>query len=194
MKLLTTVIMTTALGFGMASAANASPVFFKSPLGFAGTGCPAGSISVNGENTDTLSVLFDSYDVGSDAASGQARRASCSFAVPVHVPQGYQVSTMTADWEGYAEGKTELNRKYFFAGQNANAPWLRNSFNSRSGTDYRKRDTLAHSSLTWSECGRSVNLRINSNIRAKSRGSYMAVDTVDIKNKVQFHLQWRPCR
>ncbi|MEZ5537375.1 MAG: DUF4360 domain-containing protein [Thiolinea sp.] len=192
MKLTASLFSVALLGLSMAAPASASPVFFKSPIGFAGTGCPAGSISVTGENTDTLSVLFDSYDAGSDAASGQGRRASCSFAVPIQVPQGYQVSTLTADWQGFAQGSAQLKRKYFFAGQ-PDAPWLTDYFNSRSGTDYLKRDTLVHSTTTWSECGRSVNLRINSNILSGGSGSYIAVDTVDLKNKVQFRMQWRKC-
>ena len=101
MKFVASIAATALLGLSMVSNASASPVYFKSPLGFAGTGCPAGSISVNGENTDTLSILFDAYDAGSDAASGQGRRASCSFAVPIQVPPGYQVSTLTADWQGF---------------------------------------------------------------------------------------------
>lgn len=175
------------------SNAAPTPVVFKSPIGFAGTGCPAGSISFAGENTDTLSVLFDAYDTGNQSASGQSRRASCSFAVPIQVPQGYQVSTLTADWQGFAQGSTQLKRKYFFAGQ-PNQPWLTDSFNSGSGKDYLKRDTLLHSTTTWSACGSSVNLRINSNILANTPNSYMAVDTVDLKNKVEFQLQWRQCR
>lgn len=194
MKLLTAIATATVLGLSMSAPAQASGgVYFKAPIGFAGTGCPAGTVSVNGANSDTMSILFDSYDTGSDSASGQGRRASCSFAVPVHVPQGYQVSTMTADWEGFAQGRTQLKRKYFFAGQ-PNVPWITNNFNSRYGTDYRKRDNLIHSSMTWSACGRDVNLRINSNIRSITRSSYMAVDTLDLQNKVQFKVQWRRCR
>lgn len=194
MKLLTAITTAAVLGFSMTTTAHAAGgVYFKNPVGFAGTGCPAGSVSVNGANSDTMSILFDTYDTGSDSASGQGRRASCSFAVPVHVPQGFQVSTMTADWEGFAQGKTQLKRKYFFAGQ-PNVPWLTSNFNSRHGVDYRKRDNLVHRSMTWSACGRDVSLRINSNIRAKTRSSYMAVDTLDLQNKVRFQVKWRRCR
>ena len=198
MKVLTALVTSAILGLSINTAANATAnsnaVFFKSPIGFAGTGCQAGSISITGENTDTLSVLFDSYDAGSDSASGQNRRASCSFSVPIRVPAGFQVSTMTADWQGFAEGRTQLNRKYFFAGQPFDAQWLRSNFNSRDGVDYLKRDTMQHQTFTWSPCGRDVTLRINSNIRAMNNKSYMAVDTVDMKNRVEFHVQWRACR
>ncbi|MGB0845783.1 MAG: DUF4360 domain-containing protein [Thiolinea sp.] len=191
MKILTAIATTALLSMSMASTASASSVFFKSPINFAGTGCPAGSIAVSGANTDTLSILFDGYDAGKDSVSG-VRRAACSFAVPVHVPQGYQVSVMTADWQGYAEGKVQLKRKYFFAGQ-PNTPWLTSNINSSNGTDFLKRDNMQHRTLTWAGCGRSVNLRINSNLRAKTRNSYAAIDTLDLKNKVKFHLKWRRC-
>ncbi|MEZ5534291.1 MAG: DUF4360 domain-containing protein [Thiolinea sp.] len=192
MKYLTTMASATVLGLSMMSGAHADSVYFKNPVGFAGTGCPAGSISVTGTNTSTLSVLFDSYDAGYDSASGQSRRASCSFAVPVHVPQGFQVSTMTADWQGFAEGRSQLRRKYFFAGQ-PQQPWITSHFNSPNGTDYLRRDTLQHATLTWARCGRDVTLRLNSNVRARDRRSYIAVDTVDLQNRVRFHVQWRRC-
>jgi hypothetical protein len=192
MKILNTIASAAILTVSMTAAAQAAPVYFKSPVGFAGTGCPAGSVYVDGANSPTMSILFDQYDAGSDSASGQSRRASCSFSVPVRVPQGWQVSTMTADWQGYAEGRTQLKRKYFFAGQ-PNVPWLTSNFNSRHGTDFLKRDNLVHSTSTWSRCGRDVNLRINSNIRANGHNSMMAIDTLDLQNKVKFHLQWRRC-
>lgn len=193
MKLIASIAAATLLGFSMVSNASASPVYFKSPIGFAGTGCPAGSISVMGENTDTLSVLFDSYDTGFDSKSGQQRRASCNFAVPIQVPQGYQFSTLTADWQGFAQGSAQLKRKYFFAGQ-PDVPWLTDQFNNRSGAEFLKQDTLMHSTTTWSPCGATANLRINSNILSNGSASYIAVDTVDLKNKVEFHMQWRKCQ
>ena len=191
MKILSAIATTALFSMAMTSTASASAVFFKSPINFAGTGCPAGSVAVTDANTATMSLLFDSYDAGADSVSG-VKRSSCNFAVPVHVPQGYQVSVMTADWQGYAEGKVQLKRKYFFAGQ-PRAPWITSNINSRHGTDFLKSDKMLHRTLTWGACGRSVNLRINSNLRARGRGSYAAVDTLDLQNKVKFHLKWRRC-
>lgn len=168
------------------------PVYFKAPINFAGTGCPAGSIAVTGENTDTLSILFDKYDAGKESASGK-RRSACSFAVPVHVPQGYQVSVLTADWQGYAEGKAELKRKYFFAGE-PNVPTQVNRINSPAGEDFLFQDGRIHESLSVSACGEDKVLRINSSIIAKGSQSYAAVDTADLKNTVQFQVQWQRCK
>ncbi|HPE59650.1 MAG: DUF4360 domain-containing protein [Thiothrix sp.] len=193
MKALATVFAATLAGLALnAPVSAADSVYFKSPVNFAGTGCPAGSIAVTGANTDTLSILFDQYDAGNNAMTG-LNRSACSFAVPVHVPQGMQVSVMTADWQGFAQGRTQLSRKYFFAGA-PNQPWLRNDYNAPNGKDFLERDGLMHSSSTWAPCGQDIQLRINSNIRSIGGGSYMAVDTVDLKNKVVFQLQWRGCR
>ena len=164
-------------------------VTFNAPMQFAGTGCKPGEYSFSGDGTDTLTVLFSAYDASNpkdNAASGMQRTA-CSFVVPVKVPPGYQVSTMTSDWRGYAEGRTELFREYFFAGQRG--PQAR----SNPKGNYTERDNLMHA--TWSGCkGGSIPLRINSSVRAITRPSYIAVDTVDLQNKVVFHLQSRRCR
>lgn len=192
MKILSTVIATTVLSFTLGATASANdPVYFKAPLNFAGTGCPAGSVAVTGENSNTLSILFDAYDAGKDSETGK-RRTSCNFAVPVHVPQGYQVSVMSADWQGFAEGKTELRRKYFFAG-NPNRPWEVSRFNDPAGLNFLERDQRLHRSLSFSDCGKDKIIRINSSIRAKRSNAYVAVDTLDLQNQVVFQLQWRAC-
>jgi hypothetical protein len=193
MKILSTMVATTVLGLALGSGAASAndPVYFKYPLSFAGTGCPAGSASVTGEGSDTLSILFDSYDAGKDSTTGK-KRVACSFAVPIHVPQGVQVSVLTADWQGFVEGKGELRRKYFFAG-NPNRPWEVNTYNKPAGYNFTETDGRLHGSLSFSECGEDKIIRINSSIRTKGANSYMAVDTLDLKNKVIFHLQWKTC-
>ncbi len=170
----------------------ADPVFFKAPVDFAGTGCAPGSISVTGENTATLSVLFGGYDAGKNAVSGLPR-ASCNFAVPVHVPAGMQLSVMTADWMGYAKGSATLQRKYFLAGAAGAQPWLTDNFNSAGGTNFLKKDGLMHATATTGCAGGDFNLRINSNVKSNTSTSYIAVDTLDLQNKVVFHLNWAPC-
>ena len=187
-KIIFTAVAVAACTF-IAGQAFATPVYFKAPIKFRGTGCPGGSFSVSGEGTDTMTVLFEQYDAAKpkeNAASGMMRTA-CSFVVPVSVPKGYQVSNLTADWRGYAEGRTKLHREYFFAGQRGP------SANSRPKGDYTLRDNLMHG--TWSKCGRGeVSMRINSSVRAESNPSYIAVDTLDLNRKIIFHLKWRKCR
>ena len=193
MKLLTTITAAAVLALGMTSAVQATPaVYFKNPVNWAGTGCSAGSVSVSGENTATLSVLFDSYDAGRDSLSG-LRRSACSFSVPIKVPRGFQVSHLTADWEGYVEGKGQLSRKYFLAGRPYTS-WKRNTYRKPAGGNFTKRDNIHHASFATGCNGGIYNLRINSQIRAMGRNSYAAVDSADLHNRVTFLLRFRPCR
>jgi len=190
MKVLKVALAAAAVAL-FSSQAHADSVFFKAPMNFAGTGCPAGSMSVTGENTDTLTVMFDKYDAAkpNSKAASKMERTGCSFSVPVHVPQGFQVSNMTADWRGYAEGSTELFREYFFAGQTG--PKVR----SNPKSNYTLTDNLQHA--TWSPCNaREVPMRINSSVRAAGNPSYISVDSIDLHNKVKlvFHLSSRACR
>jgi len=193
MKVLTTITAAAVLALGMASSAQATPaVHFKNPVNWAGTGCSAGSVSVSGANTATLSVLFDSYDAGKDSLSG-LRRSACSFSVPIKVPRGFQVSHLTADWEGFVEGRGQLSRKYFLAGSPYTS-WKRNTYNRPAGGNFSKRDNIYHSTFATGCNGGVFNLRINSQIRAMGRNSYAAVDSADLHNRVRFLLRFRPCR
>ncbi len=188
MKKLHTLIAGTLLAV-VAQTAVAAPnnnsVYFKDPA-IAGSGCPAGSsdfaITPDGA---TLSILFDSYiaDPGNK---------SCNIAVPVHVPNGFQVSNMTADFRGFVEGRAELRRSYFFAGDRT--PTIKTPLYKRNGDDYTVRDDLMLMSESWSRCGQDVNMRINSRIRTKNRYSSISVDSLDLSNGVVFHLQYRRCR
>ncbi len=193
MKLLTTITAATILGLGIVSSAQARPaVYFKNPINWAGTGCKAGTVSVSGANTATLSVLFDSYDAGKDSLSG-LRRAACSFSVPIKVPRGFQISHLTADWEGYVEGRGQLSRKYFLAGSPYTS-WKRNTYRKPRGGNFTKRDNILHASLATGCHGGVYNIRINSQIRAMGRNSYAAVDSADLKNRILLLLRFRPCR
>jgi hypothetical protein len=171
------------------AAANAdAQVYFKAPVEFAGTGCQPSSYRFSGEGTDTLSILFSAYDAANpqENASSKLQRAACSFAVPIHVPTGCQISVMTADWRGYAKGATELFREYFFAGREGI------SKTSNPSGDFTERDdNLKHE--TFSAYGEDMILRINSSVRAIDNDSYIVVDTVDLQNTLVLHLATVKC-
>ncbi|MCI5193620.1 MAG: DUF4360 domain-containing protein [Candidatus Electrothrix sp. AU1_5] len=186
-----TVVAVATCTFIASQAFARPPVYFEAPIKFRGTGCPGpNSVTVSGAGTDTLTVLFDQYDAAKPTrnAASKMMRTACSFVVPVRVPNGIQVSHLTADWRGYAEGRTSLHREYFIAGEKQNVP------NEKPKGDYTVRDNLAHA--TWaSSCNGGVfPMRINSSVRAMSQPSYIAVDTVDLKNKIVFQVKWRRCR
>jgi hypothetical protein len=189
MKKLSTLIAGTLLALSASQVSIAAPddntVYFKAPA-IAGSGCPSGSsdfaITPDGS---TLSILFDSY-------IAEPGNKSCNIAVPVHVPNGFQVSTMTADFRGFVEGNAELRRSYFFAGDRTRPKKTR--LYSREGDDYTVHDDLMTMSESWAACGEDVNMRINSRIRTRGRHSSISVDSLDLNNGVVFQLQYRRCR
>ena len=173
--------------------AIAAKPYFKAPFEWAGTGCPANSASIVGENTSTLTVMFDRYDAGKGmrSVSGMPRTA-CSFAVPIHVPKGFQLSYVTAEWMGYTKGSTKLKRKYFFAHDPSGTMVSKSStFPPPNGEDYLKKDKTQ----PYATCGpaRDVIFRVNSSIQANGNPSYIAVDSVDLNNKLILHLKWVAC-
>lgn len=189
MKTVSILLSSVILGLTVSSQANAKePVYFKSPINFAGTGCPSGSAStVTGKNTKLLSINFKQFDAGKNAQSGE-RRAACNFAIPVHVTNGYQVSVLTADWRGYAKGEAAFKRKYFFAGE-PNVPTKTNQLDSKTGKHFLLQDSRIHQAMNFSACGEDKILRINSSVKANDKSSY-----IELKNAVKFQLMWRRCK
>jgi hypothetical protein len=188
MKKLTTIVAGTFLALTVAQLSVAAPsnniVHFKAPVA-AGTGCPNGTVShAITPDGKTLSILFDNY-------VAEPGNKSCNIAIPVHVPNGFQVSTLTSDFRGFIEGKATLYRSYFFAGQTG--PSKQSRLSSQNGREYLERDSLLLISNNWSECGADVNMRINSRIRTKKRNSSITVDSLDLKTGMIFQITYRKC-
>jgi len=165
--------------------------YFNAPINWAGTGCKAGSVSVSGSNTNSLSILFDAYDAGKDAKSGLSRSA-CSFSIPIQIPSAYTFKYLTADWEGYVEGKGEISRKYFLTGQTQTL-WKRNAYNKPDGANFTIRDNINHTPLSSGCAGGLFNLRIESQLKTTGEDSYAAIDSTDLHSKIKLKLHLRPC-
>lgn len=169
---------------------------------YGGNGCPAGSASATlSPDNKQLSVLFDSYIVEAGRSSGKSiDRKSCNLAIPVHVPQGYSISILRADYRGFVSvprsAQAQFTVEYFFAGMRG--PRLVENFDGPQDRDYLISDALTAEALVWSACGADVNLRINSSMLAKtnrSRDDVLAtVDSTDVDAQMIYHLQWRRCR
>jgi hypothetical protein len=167
-------------------------VHFKAAINFEGTGCSTDSVTAEPEGS-TLSVLFGKYDAANppDGAVSGVRLSSCSFAVPVHVPAGWQISLLTADWRGGTIGEAELQREYFFAGQ-VDGIKIVSLFND---DDYTERDSLNPSTYTACQSeDQDIVLRVNSTALAISSDSYIGVESVDMDNKVVFKLNSQTCQ
>lgn len=168
------------------SAQTKAPVHFIAPAQMAGTGCPSGSFRASGEGSSALTVALSKYDAASpaSAAASGMERAACSFALPLRVPQGWQISSLTMTWKGRAKGKTELRREYFLAGERGTVK------TSQPSGPFKEQDKLPSS--LFSSCGEDLVLRINSSVRATAPGSQITVGGQS--GKLSLRLKWQKCR
>lgn len=184
----------------LASQASAQGLQLGEPA-YGGTGCPAGTASVSvSPSNDAVSILFDQYVA--EAGRTTARRIdrkSCNITIPVFVPSGYSVAIFQVDYRGYnaipAGGQSRFDAEYFWAG--SRGPRISRIFNGPTNDIFSVRDDLVATTLVWSPCGASVNLRINSSMMAQANSrmdqTLAMVDSADISSGLVYHLQWRRC-
>ncbi|MFN3697933.1 MAG: DUF4360 domain-containing protein [Pseudobdellovibrio sp.] len=201
MKVFRSFIALSALVLAAATAKAQSGISLGEPA-YNGSGCPIGSASATiTPDGKTLSLLFDSFIAEAGNTTGRRiDRKSCNLRVPVHVPQGYSVAVIGVDYRGFNAipgngAYTELRNEYFYAG--SRGPVFQKRFNGPRAEDYTQTNKLIATSLIWSECGKDVNLAINSSIVAMSNSqmqqTMMTVDSVDISAGLIYSLQWRRC-
>ncbi len=168
---------------------------------YGGTGCPAGSAAVAiAPDAKSLSILFDQFVAEAGGSTGKSLdRKTCNIAVPVHVPQGYSVSIFQIDYRGFNSlpygAYSRFNVEYFFAG--TQGPGYEKQFNGRLEDDFLLRNTLIASAVVWSDCGKSVILRANTSMLARTnsaqQATYASVDSADIAAGLVFNLKWKRC-
>ena len=169
--------------------------------GYAGTGCTANSVSaVLSPDATQLSVLFDSFNLEAGGTSGKTiDRKNCSVAIPVNVPQGYQVSLVSIDYRGFnalpGGATSRFSSEYFFAG--SRGPTFQRIFNGPMNQDYTLNNSLIVSSLVWSSCGAQTILRSNISMQTMTNSrrdqAISSIDSMDVDSGLIYSLQWRRC-
>ncbi len=185
----------------MSASAMAQSLRLGEPA-YGGTGCPAGTASVSVSPAgDAVSILFDQYVA--EAGRTTARRIdrkSCNITIPVSVASGYSVAVFAVDYRGYnavpSGGVARFDAEYFWAG--SRGPRISRVFNGPINDIYSLTDNLLATTLVWTPCGASVNLRINSSMMAQSNSrmdqTMATVDSADISSGLIYHLQFRRCQ
>ncbi len=167
--------------------------------GYGGTGCPAGSASVTlSPDQKSLSLIFDSFQVQANSFKTLDRK-SCNLAIPVHVPQGFSISIIEADYRGFNSlpygAESQFSSEYFFAG--GRGPKVIRKFFGELDSDYLVQSNVVLTGLVWSACGADVNLRVNSSIYVKSNlageDALATIDSADFKAGILYKIQWRRC-
>lgn len=196
-KLSTAILVVAGL---MTQNANAAPDIRLGHPGYGGNGCPNGTASTTlSPDRKSLSILFDEFIV---EANGRHRtgRKSCNIAIPVRVPNGFSVSVFSVDHRGFTSIPTSrdyarLRAEYFFAGRRG--PRFSRTIRRVGDRDYLYRNRIHGFANVWSQCGKDVILRANTNMLVKSRSGREvmgSLDSQDIRANMVFHLNYRRCR
>jgi len=174
-------------------------------ISYAGSGCPAGSVS-NVASTDKtlLTSIFDQFiaAVGPGIPITGSRK-NCQMTLKIHYPGGFQFSIFSADYRGYAEldkDVTGLQKStYYFSGSQSQAS-LQTAFTGPENDNYLVTDKLEQASLVWSPCGQEGLLNINAQVQVAANSSapanaagQLTVDSIDTKVTQVYSLQWQKC-
>lgn len=170
-------------------------------VSYGGTGCPGGSASVSLSPDETaVSILFDNYLIEAGGSTAKRfDRKSCNITIPVHVPQGYSVALFQVDYRGFnmipRGGMSRFDAEYFWAG--SRGPRISRTFMGPVGDNFTLTDELIASTLVWTPCGASVNLRTNTSMLVRTNSAQdqamSTVDSADISSGLIYHLQWKRC-
>ncbi|KXX81419.1 hypothetical protein MMYC01_202670 [Madurella mycetomatis] len=96
-------------------------------LAFAGSGCPAGTVSGQlSTDLTTLTLLYAEFVAqAGNGISPSNYRKNCQLNVKIRYPQGWQFSVFKADYRGYAQipdGDTgTCKATYYFSGDSRQA-------------------------------------------------------------------------
>ncbi|KAK3317048.1 hypothetical protein B0H66DRAFT_562713 [Apodospora peruviana] len=171
-------------------------------IAFAGSGCPAGSVSgMLSSDLTTITLLYASFvaQAGKDLSASNYRK-NCQLNVKLKYPSGWQFSVFKADYRGYAQipkGDTgTCKATYYFSGdsrQIASTMTIKGPYDD----NYIKTDQFGVESTVWSPCGLEGLLNINSEVRLSpsdsSKSALLTVDSTDLKFSQVHYLQWAKC-
>lgn len=198
MKFATLMKVVAALTVLAGTQAQAESLRLGQPA-YGGTGCPAGSASVSVSPDQTaLSILFDSFTTEA-GSSKPIDRKSCNISIPVTVPNGYSVAVFQVDYRGFTAvprgAQARFDAEYFWAGSRGFR--VSRVFAGPYNDNYTVTDGLLATTMVWTPCGASVNLRVNASMMAQSNSrreqTIATVDSADISSGLMYHLQWRRC-
>ncbi|KAK4168465.1 hypothetical protein QBC43DRAFT_330989 [Cladorrhinum sp. PSN259] len=171
-------------------------------LAFAGSGCPAGTVSGQlSSDLTTITLLYASFVAqAGQGISPSNYRKNCQLNVKIKYPQGYQFSIFKADYRGYAQipkGDTgTCKATYYFSGdsrQVSSTTLIKGPYDD----NYIKTDSFGVESTVWSPCGLEGLLNINSEVRLSPgdavKPAQLTVDSTDLRFTQVHYLQWQKC-
>lgn len=168
---------------------------------FGGNGCPKGSVSaILSPDGSELSILFDAYTVEA-SGSKKVDQKHCNLNIPLHIPSGISVAITKMDYRGFSsvpEGaNAELEVDSFFTGIAAHGPKHKAKLKAKTHGNFFLSNQLATPAVIWTPCGKDLNLKILSSLKATTNSSgeqtLAALDTLDLAAGLDYSFQMRSC-
>lgn len=164
---------------------------------YGGTGCVAGSANVSINGSEISEVQFEQFSL--TAKKGATVRKTCQLAIPVEIPQGYQVAFgPISDIKGFRilssnKASLRLNQEIFLSGiRSIVKPAI---LKGPANDHFVISNELILKDLRWSECGGSTIFRVNLTAILTNQSKKAAQVWIDSMNILKSgHMYWRRCR
>lgn len=180
---------------GLSQAALAAPTISVGKIGVGGTGCPAGSASGRiSSDGSQLTIRFTKFQVAAGGATRVDRKA-CALALPVSVPAGYAVAFVGLDYRGSTSlpsgASATLSVETFAAG--GQGPKATRKINGPAKGRFAYSTT--GTATVWSQCGASINLRVNTSLRVTTTGASAkaSIRSQDVEGALIYKLKLKRC-
>ncbi len=179
-NVLLTSMIAAATGFGVSAHAQVFPQIGQPAYG--GSGCPAGSAAVMlSPDGNEHVILLDKYSTETGTNGKKIDRKSCSIAIPIQVPAGYQLAVqpaLSAFVEARQQGNVTVQIETFLAGTKSLS--IKRQFKNTS-SQYNLGNEFILGKAVWSACGQSTNLRINTSVLSVGSSTVSSIDPIGLK-------------
>jgi len=181
---------------------NPNEVYIKT-ADYRGTGCPAGSASIQIQDSarQVVVLLQEYFAEAAPGLSPSAARKNCQINLDLHYPGGFSYSILKSQYRGFVEvdqGVTATHRAtYYFAGETKQAVTSTDFRGPKTG-DYLIADEIPTTATIWAPCGRVASLNINTAVsintsqNREGRG-IITNDSQDHRVEFVVGVQWRRC-
>jgi len=162
-----------------------------------GNGCPQNSIKAMGEfDQNHLFWLFDEYKALAGGTSNRRMtRKTCNITIGIQVPQNYSIGFYSKVIWGRSEipknGTGKVTIKQFLVGQTEGLKKVK-TFTNEKMENFHLKIEPDQDNISWTGCGKSTNLRINTNILVKTN-SLKEPATISVGGLFAYHLKFKRC-
>ena len=171
-------------------------------VNYSGNGCPKGSVSISmTPNKGAINSVFDDYFAEFSGKPNQAVRR-CKLFMQLYLPKNKRVKLRQVRFRGFVDlplnAHARIERNYRFNDQTAR---VINNWKGKSFQVINRREPF---NTSWSECGKSVTVQIDSVLELVSKAKDQSLIGIDSFNHLmardyrgergwKFILDYSPC-